>query len=138
MKLLIDINIILDIFLKREPFFISAAHLFQLLEENKFEGFLSALSFPIIFYLLSKELSKEKAVKILEKIRIVLKIAPVNEKIIDLSLAADFVDFEDAIQYYSAIEIGVDYIITRDKVGFKESKLSSLAPDEFLAIFENK
>ena len=134
---LCDINFILDIFLKRDPFYYSAARLFKKIEDKKLKGYLCALSFPTLFYLLSKELSKEKAIRILEKIRIVFGIAEVDEKVIDLSLTADFKDFEDAVQYYSAIKVKADCIITRNKDDYVNDKIPVLTPEEFLALFEN-
>ena len=132
---LCDINFILDIFLKREPFYYSAARLFQHIENKKLKGYLCALSFPTLFYLLSKELSKEKAIQILEKIRIVFRVAAVDEKIIDLSLTSDFSDFEDAIQYYSAIQAKADCVITRDKNDYINDKIPALTPEEFISMF---
>ena len=134
---LCDINFILDIFLKQEPFYYPAARLFKKIEDKKLKGYLCALSFPTLFYLLSKELSKEKAIRILEKIRIVFGIAEVDEKVIDLSLTADFKDFEDAVQYYSAIKVKADCIITRNKDDYVNDKIPVLTPEEFLALFEN-
>lgn len=134
---LCDINFILDIFLKREPFYYSAARLFKKIEDKKLKGYLCALSFPTLFYLLSKELNKGEAIKILEKIRIVFGIAAVDEKVIDLSLTANFKDFEDAVQYYSAIQVKADCIITRNKDDYVNDKIPVLTPEEFLALFEN-
>lgn len=135
-KVLCDIDVILDIFLRREPFYASAARVFSLVEEKKLQGYLSAQSFPILFYLLSKELKREKAMRVLEKLRIVFQVAAVDEKVIDLSLASGFKDFEDAVQYYSAIQVRADYLITRNKKDYLNERLSVLLPDEFLAIQE--
>jgi len=134
---LCDINFILDIFLKREPFYYSAAKLFKKIEDKEVKGYLCALSFPTLFYLLSKELSREKALKTLEKIRIVFSIAAVDQKVIDLSLTADFKDFEDAVQYYSAIHAKADCVITRNKSDYSDKKIPALTPEEFLASLES-
>lgn len=131
-----DINFILDIFLKREPFYYSASKLFKKIEDKKLKGCLCALSFPTLFYLLSKELSREKAIKTLEKIRIVFSGATVDQKVIDLSLASDFKDFEDAVQYYSAVQVKADCLITRNKDDYIDNKIPTLTPEEFLALFE--
>jgi predicted nucleic acid-binding protein len=131
-----DINFILDIFLKREPFYYSASKLFKKIEDKKLKGCLCALSFPTLFYLLSKELSREKAIKTLEKIRIVFSVATVDQKVIDLSLASDFKDFEDAVQYYSAVQVKADCLITRNKDDYIDNKIPALTPEEFLALFE--
>jgi predicted nucleic acid-binding protein len=133
---LCDINFILDIFLKREPFYRSAARVFKKIEDGKLRGYLCSLSFPTLFYLLTKELNREKALKTLEKIRIVFRVAPVDEKVIDMSLVSDFKDFEDAVQYYSALRSKADCIITRNKSDYSDDKIPVLTPDEFLAVFE--
>ena len=135
-KVLCDINFILDIFLKREPFFFSAAKVFKKIEDGQLKGFLCALSFPTLFYLLSKELSMENALKTLEKIRIIFRVASVDEKVIDMSLVSDFKDYEDAVQYYSAIQAKVDCIITRNKADYKDPKIPVLMPEEFLVMIE--
>lgn len=135
-KVLCDINFILDIFLRRDPFYPPAAKLFRLIEEGKIKGYLCSLSFPVLFYLLSKELTRGKALKTLEKLRIVFRVATVDEKVIDMALASDFRDFEDAVQYYSAVQEKAGCIITRDKSDYKDNKIPALTPEEFLAILE--
>ena len=130
---LCDINFILDIFLKREPFFSSAAKVFKKIEEKELKGYLCALSFPTLFYLLSRELRRDKAMRVLEKVRIVFRVAAVDEKVIDLSLVSDFKDFEDAVQYYSALQVKADYIITRNKADYIADTIPVLTSEEFLA-----
>lgn len=136
-KVLCDINFILDIFLKRQPFYESAARLFRKIEDKELKGCLCASSFPTLFYLLSKEINRSAAMKVLEKIRIVFDVAAVDEKVIDLSLVSDFKDFEDAIQYYSAVTAKADCIITRNKSDYTDDKIPVLTSEEFLALFDN-
>ncbi len=136
-SVLCDINFILDIFLKREPFYTPSARLFSLVEEKKLRGFLSAQSFPILFYLLSKEVKREKALRVLKKLHIVFSIAAVDEKVIGLSLASDFKDFEDAVQYYSAILARADCVITRNKADYKADGIPAMTPEEFLAVIKS-
>jgi len=131
--ILCDINFILDIFLKREPFYSPAAQISSMIETKRLKGYLCANSFPILFYILVKELKRDKAMKILEKVRIVFRVATVDEKIIDLSLASDFSVFEDAVQYYSAVSTKADCLITRNKINYIASDLSIMTPEEFLA-----
>ncbi len=134
--MLCDINFILDIFLKREPFYSPAAAVFKKVEKKELAGYLCALSFPTLFYLLSKELRRDKAMKTLEKLRVVFSVAPVDEKVIDLSLVSGFKDFEDAVQYYSALQAKADCIITRNKGDYRDDTLPVLTPEEFLASLE--
>jgi predicted nucleic acid-binding protein len=131
--ILCDINFILDIFLKREPFYSPAARIFAMIEAKQLKGYRCSNSFPTLFYILVKELKRDKAMKILEKTRIVFRVAAVDEKVIDLSLASDFRDFEDAVQYYSAISTKADCLITRNKTDYIADDLSIMTPEEFLA-----
>jgi len=133
-SVLCDINFFLDIFLKREPFYAPAAILFKMIEEKKVKGYICALSFPTLYYLLSKELKQGKAIRILEKVRIVFHVAAVDERVIDLSLASSFRDFEDAVQYYSVFQAKSECLITRNKEDYKVDGLPVLTPEEFLAI----
>jgi len=55
-----------------------------------------------------------------------------NEKIIDLALNSDFSDFEDAIQYYSALENNIDVLITRNLKDYKKAQISVLTAHDFL------
>ena len=130
---LCDINFILDIFLEWGPFYAPAARIFAMIEAKHFKGYLCANSFPTLFYILAKELKRDKAMKVLEKVRIVFRVAAVDEKVIDLSLASDFKDFEDAVQCYSAINAKVDSLITRNKRDYVTDILPILTPEEFLA-----
>ena len=131
---LCDINFILDIFLRREPFYIPAARIFAMIEAKQLKGFLCANSFPTLFYILAKELKRDKAMKILEKVRIVFRVAAVDEKVIDLSLASDFRDFEDAVQYYSAVNAKADCLVARNKADYLADTLPIMTPEEFLAM----
>ena len=130
---LCDINFILDIFLEREPFYAPAARIFAMIEAKHLKGYLCANSFPALFYILAKELKRDKAMRVLEKVRIVFSVAAVDEKVIDLSLASDFRDFEDAVQCYSAVNAKADCLITRNKTDYVTNILSIMTPEEFLA-----
>jgi predicted nucleic acid-binding protein len=56
-----------------------------------------------------------------------------DDKIINLSLDSEFKDFEDAIQYYTAVENNLDLIITRNLKDFKQSKVPVLTAFEYLS-----
>ena len=57
-----------------------------------------------------------------------------DDKIIDLSLNSNFKDFEDAIQYYTAIENNMDIIITRNLKDFKLSKIPVMTAKNYLVL----
>lgn len=133
-KIFLDINVILDVLLKRDKLYKAPAIIFKTVENEKLQGFISALSFPTLFYILAKELDREKALNLLNKIRVVFNVARVDEKIIDKSLVSTFKDFEDAVQYYSCMSTKSDYLITRNVKDYKTSNIPVITPEEFVAL----
>jgi len=131
-RLLIDTNIIVDLLSKRKNFYQEAQELFTLADEQEIKLYISSLTFANTHYLLSKELNSNEARKVLIKFKLLVSILPLDEKILELSLSSDFNDFEDAIQYYTALENKINTIITRNKKDFKTSKLPVLTAKEYL------
>ncbi|HBF87722.1 MAG TPA: PIN domain nuclease [Bacteroidales bacterium] len=132
-KLFIDTNIVIDLLAKREPFYEDAAKLFSLADKNKCKLYLSTLTFANINYILQKTNSVTSTREILRKFKILISILSIDDKIIDLALNDNkFIDFEDAIQYYSAIENNQDIIITRNLKDFTHSKLPVMTASEFI------
>ncbi|OYU92735.1 MAG: PIN domain nuclease [Bacteroidetes bacterium B1(2017)] len=133
-KLFIDTNIVLDLLAKREPFYESSAKLFSLADRNVIQLSVSSLTFANTNYVLSKLKSTSEAKEILRKFKLLVHIVSLSEKIVDLALNnSAFKDFEDGLQYYSAIESNQDIIITRNQKDFKSSLLSIMSAEEFLS-----
>lgn len=133
-KLLIDTNIVIDLLSKRKNFYIDAALLFSKADQNQLKLTISSLTFANTNYILSKLKSAKDAREILRKFKVLVDLLPLNDKITELALSDEsFPDFEDGLQYYSALENNVDVIITRNKKDFKSSKLPVLTSKEFLA-----
>lgn len=131
-NLLIDTNIIVDLLAKRKNFYPEAQELFTLADEQQVKLYISSLTFANTHYLLSKELNSNEARKVLIKFKLLVSILPLDDKILELALSSDFNDFEDAIQYYTAVENKLDMIITRNKKDFKASELPVLTANEYL------
>ena len=131
-NLLIDTNIIIDLLAKRKDFYQEAQELFTLADENEVNLYISSLSFANTHYMLSKELNADEARKVLIKFKLLVKILPLDDRILELALSSDFKDFEDGIQYYTALENKLEIIITRNKKDFKTAKLPVLTAKEYL------
>lgn len=129
---LVDTDIIYDVLAQREPYYQSAAKLFTLADEKKVRTAVSALSFANIHHLLSKQLSGEVAKHILRKFKILVKIVPINDKIIDLALNSGFDDFEDAIQYYCAIENECKILLTRNLKDYKKAQIPVMTAQDYI------
>jgi predicted nucleic acid-binding protein len=137
-KVFIDSDIILDLLMKRDPYYNSSIKLFNLIENKKIEGFVSPLIFSNLFYIIRKLENREKAINSLKKLKILVRILPVDEKVIDLALSSNLKDFEDAIQYYTALKNGINNLITRNTKDYKLVKINLFTADEYVKIFEDK
>ena len=135
-KIFIDSDIILDLIQERENY-PDALHLFTLIEENKVKGYVSPLIFANLFYILRKQESSKFALQVLTRLKALLKILTIDEKIIELALSSGFKDFEDAVQYYIALEENLEYLITRNKEDYKKSGIMICNAKEYLALYSS-
>lgn len=131
-KLFLDTNIILDLLAYRMPFYTEAAELFSLADKKKIQLSLSSLCFADAKYILSRQNPETEVRKILRKLKVLVNVLPLDNKITDLALNSEFRDFEDAIQYFTAIENDQGIIITRNQSDFKLSKIPVMTAGEFL------
>ena len=137
MKVLFDVNVILDVLLARKGFVEVSASLMSKVESGGVSGFLCATTVTTLDYLLSKALSKNQARDATKKLLELFKVADVNERVLQLSINSKFGDFEDAVQYYSGQLSGVDCIVTRNIKDFKNVELPVYNPEELLGIIES-
>jgi predicted nucleic acid-binding protein len=133
-KVFVDTDIVYDLLANREPFYLAAAKLFTLADEGKINIYISALSFAKIHYLISKQKSSNQAKQALRKLRLLVNVTGINEKIIDLALNSDFSDFEDAIQYYCALENDLEILLTRNLTDYKNAQISVMTAQDFITI----
>ncbi len=132
MKLFWDTNVMLDFLGERDPFYISAARIATLADKRKIKVIVSALSYATISYFLTKYEGLGKTKDKLRKFKVISEICELDELIIEKGLNSDFSDFEDSLQYYSALRTECDIIITRNGKDFKKSQIPVMTPDEFL------
>lgn len=132
MKLFIDTNIMMDLLCQREPFYNSIAKIATLADNNEVQLFASALSYATTSYFLTKNESMESSKNKLRKFKSISQIIALNEQIIEKSLNSNFTDFEDALQYFSALNAQCEIIITRNGKDFKFSQLPIFTAEEYL------
>jgi predicted nucleic acid-binding protein len=136
-RVLLDTNIIIDLLAKREPFDQDARKLFSFADNEKVNLFTSALSIANINYVLLREKKPEEAKQILRKLKLLVGILSLNEKVISLALNDNnFRDFEDGLQYYSALENNIEIIVTRNLKDFGNSKIPVMTAGQFNEIVE--
>ena len=132
MKAFLDTNVMLDFLGERDPYYLSAAKIASLADKGKIEIVVSALSYATVSYFLSKFEGIEKTKDKLRKFKVISKICALDEKIIEKGLNSEFSDYEDALQYFSALRQDCDVLITRNAKDYKGVQIPVMTPDEFL------
>lgn len=122
----------LDLLGEREPFYESAARIVTKADKGSIEIVVSALSYPTIFYLLSRFEKGDIVFEKIRKFKVLVKTSDLSDKIINKALSSGFTDFEDALQYFCAVRKDCSLLITRNVKDFKLSSIPVLTPDEYL------
>lgn len=136
-KVFLDTNIILDFLLVRGNFYESSAKILTLADYKKIEIFASPLSISNAFYIVSKYENTKIALDKIRKFKILCHISVMNEETVEKAIHSSFKDFEDAMQYYSAIAENCEVIITRNEKDFKNALIPVIDAEGFLQSFKN-
>ncbi|RZL12197.1 MAG: PIN domain-containing protein [Pedobacter sp.] len=130
-QIFLDTNVVIDLLSDRRPFSLDAAILFNMAVEGKIKIYISAVSYNNIYYILRQSLTNAATIKLLTGLAEMTEIVDLTGEIIQRSLKTDFKDYEDAIQYYSALSIPkINFIVTRNSKDFKKSTLPVLTSAE--------
>jgi predicted nucleic acid-binding protein len=135
-KVFVDSDIVLDLLSARQPHYKFAAELFSLADQNSIKVYISSLTFANVNYILSKQLSPGQARKMLLTFKTIVNVLAVNDKIIELALLSKFQDFEDAIQYNTAIENSITTLLTRNLKDYKKAEITILTAQQYLKAIE--
>ncbi len=132
-RLFLDTNIMLDLLGNRLPFYDSIAKIATLADKGQITIVVSALSYATVNYLLTKFENAEIAKEKLRKFRIISEICDLDELIIEKGLNSNMPDFEDSLQYFSALKAGCHLLITRNGKDFKGCQIPVMTASEYLA-----
>jgi predicted nucleic acid-binding protein len=132
-KVFVDTDVCIDLLSGRKPFNKTAEILFSLADNGKIKIYVSSLSFANIDYVLRSQYSTTHSRHIIAKFKTLVSVLPVDSKTIDLAIASDFNDFEDAILYSCAIEFNLTTIITRNTKDYKKATIKVLTPEIFVS-----
>jgi len=132
LSVLEDINVILDVLQKREPFYAASAGVLAILETGAAQGFVAAHTITTLFYLIQKGKNSSEARATITNLLQFLKVASVTQETIEQALNLEFRDFEDAVQMISAVQYKVDFLITRNVKDYKAALLPIMQPIDFL------
>ncbi len=133
-RLLVDVNVVLDLVLARAPFFAPAAALWGEAEAGRVQILLPAHGVTTIHYLAARERGQGFAARVIEDLLIVPGIAPVDATVLRRALALHWPDFEDAVCAAAAERSGCDLLVTRDPQGFRHSPVPAVDAHTAIAL----
>lgn len=132
-KVFVDTDVCIDLLSGRKPFNKTAEILFSFADKGTIKIYVSSLSFANIDYVLRSQYSTTHLRQIIGTFKTIVNVLPVDSKTIDLAVASDFNDFEDAIQYCCAIENNLTTFVTRNIKDYKKATINVLTPEAFIS-----
>lgn len=134
MKLLLDINVLLDLVLAREPWAGSAAQLLAAVESGQAEGLVAGHTLTTVHYIVEQQEGRGKALQALTDLLRLVEVVPIEKPDFHQALALDIKDFEDAVQAAAALKIGADYLVTRNEKDFRSCPVPTIQPATILSL----
>jgi predicted nucleic acid-binding protein len=134
---LLDTNIIVDVALERQPHFEASQQVLLLVEQGQIEGYISASTFGDIYYIIRRSRGREWTTDFIDWLVTYCQIATVNEAVIRMALTSNFTDFEDAIQYATAVINQLDAIVTRNPQDFPVTTPRIMTPNQLIQELTN-
>lgn len=133
MNIFIDTNILIDFIARRGEFFYPAWAIISRSRQGD-KILVSALSFATASYILESHYKKsaDDIKSLFGHFARIATVTSIDIQTINESVSSEFKDFEDAMQYYSAIRGGADLIITRNKDDFDSALIPVYTPQEFI------
>lgn len=131
-KVFLDTNIVLDVLGEREGFYEAAAKILTLADRKKIKVYTSASSISNTYYLLCKYENAKAAREKLRKFKLICNISITDDEVVEKAIHSDFKDFEDAMQYFSALATKCDIIITRNEKDFKNALVPVMNSESYL------
>lgn len=133
MNVFLDTNVVLDFMGEREDFFENASTIFSMIEDKTISASVSALTIINCAYILKKAYSKEVMLNKVDILCQMLDVMPIEKSQLQSAIQMKPYDYEDAVQYLSALPHHPDVIITRDEKGFRDFGIPVMTPSEFVS-----
>jgi predicted nucleic acid-binding protein len=134
MRILLDINVLLDVILERRPWDLPAAHVLAAVERGQVTGFVAGHTLPTVHYVVSKVQDRTTAAAAITDVLRIVEVIPVEKADFHQALVLPLDDFEDAVQLAAALKVGVDYIVTRNETDFRKGSLRAIHPETLLPL----
>jgi predicted nucleic acid-binding protein len=131
-KVFLDADVVLDLYVERQPHHDLALRLFTQLKRSKTKCYTSALVLANVYYILAKIENRQYALTKIRQLRKLVSIAPIDESIVDAALLSPYKDLEDSIQFHCALKQAIDTLITRNIKDYPKQQLRAADPVQYL------
>jgi predicted nucleic acid-binding protein len=131
-KAFLDTNIVMDFCAKRTPYFEDASQIIDMGFRKEITLIVSSLTFINIAYILRKVYPADLVMDKLAGLSNICILSPIDAEVILSGIRMHAPDFEDTVQYLSALRCNADIIITRDTIGFQSFPIQTISPSLFL------
>lgn len=132
MRVLLDTDVVLNLFLDRAEFSDAAAAIWEAVERGDCEGYISALTPVNVFYIARKLKGITQARQAVAELLAVLRICTLDEAALTAALGLPLADYEDAVQHACAQARDMDAIVTRNLDDYRGATLPILSPRDLL------
>jgi len=134
LRLLIDINILLDVVLERKPWVEDATALLDAIAKGQADGYVASHTIPTVYYVVARERSRAAATTATSDLLQLLTVVPLSNAGFQRALALSLKDFEDAAQAAACLEVGADCLVTRNPTDYHSAPVTLRSAGEALAL----
>ena len=132
-KIFLDSDVLLDLFIEREPHHTIAQRLLTVLKRKGLQCYTSPIVLANVNYILAKAKGREYSIGKLRSLRALLNVLQIDERIVDAAVASPQTDFEDTLQLQCALANGIDTLITRNVRPYPKARIQIVDPMQYLS-----
>jgi predicted nucleic acid-binding protein len=133
---LLDTDVVLDIFFDRKPFSEYATQVLGLCETAQLKGYVTPVICSNVYYILRQTARHDKVIEKLGQLLTLVDVLAMDKDVVLNALNSDFNDFEDSLQHFAAKKAGrISLILTRNLKEYKKSDIAVLTPEAFMKAF---
>lgn len=138
MRILVDVNVVLDVLLERAEWAQESAALLDAAERGKITAYVAGHTITTAHYIVARAAGRRRAATAVTDLLRIVHVVPISESDFAQALVLGFADFEDAVQAAAALKVGADYVATRNTTDFKKSPVKARSPAELLALLNQR
>ena len=136
-KVFLDTNIVIDFLGEREGFYEASAKIMTLADKKKIQVYTSPSSISNVFYVLTRYENSKIALEKIRKFKLLCSMSVMDDEVVEKAIHSNFKDFEDAMQYFSALASNCNIIITRNEKDFKNAMIPVMNAESYLLSLRN-